>query len=159
MNKITVRLFKAEDTYAIVELIRRNLLEVNIKDYDQPAMEQLAHTYNADKIKAIAHEAHLYVACLNNKIVGSGAIMPENEQESLLLTIFTLPEMQGQGIGKKIIAALEQDAYFLRAQKVSLFSSITALNFYLKLGYNYNNGSAQLDSHGLYNLTKCVLKK
>lgn len=156
MENITIRLFSSEDTSSVVNLIHRNLFEVNIKDYKLSTINRLVNDYNADKINCIASNAHLYVACINNKIVGSGAVMQKNHEESLLLTIFTLPERQGYGVGRKIVDTLESDPYFLQAKKAILYSSISACEFYLKLGYCYENGCAQLNDNEVYLLTKNV---
>lgn len=156
---MTIRLFEPTDTNSVRDLIRRNLLEVNIKDYDVATMEQVANSYNDDKINSIARDAHFYVACLGDKIIGSGAVMPESKESCLLIAIFTLPEMHCCGIGKRIMEKLETDTYFAAAKQARLFASITACNFYLKLGYNYQNGCDHLNEDGLYLLTKNVQRE
>lgn len=40
--------------------------------------------------------------------------------ESILLTIFGLPEYQKNGIGKMIISSLEADEYFVRANRIEM---------------------------------------
>ena len=39
------------------------------------------------------------------------------QDESILLTIFVLPELHGKGIGRAMIETLEHDEYFLRAKR------------------------------------------
>ncbi|MDZ5010316.1 GNAT family N-acetyltransferase, partial [Clostridium perfringens] len=75
-------------------------------------------------------------------------------EESILLTIFVLPELQGRGIGKSIIETLESDEYFLRAKRIEIPASITACEFYKKMGYNYKNGLEELDDERNYRLEK-----
>jgi N-acetylglutamate synthase-like GNAT family acetyltransferase len=101
-------------------MICRNFLEVNIKDYSKKEMEELSKIYNADKVLQISGYAHMYVACIDNKVVGCGAISSfwGKQDESILLTIFVLPELHGNGIGRKIIETLESDEYFLRAKRI-----------------------------------------
>ena len=65
-----------------------------------------------------------------------------------------MPEYQGMGIGKQIIQTLEQDEYFLRAKRVEIPASITACEFYRKMGYDYKNGIAKIDDEKLYRLEK-----
>ena len=60
-----------------------------------------------------------------------------------MFNIFVLPEYQGKGVGRKIIEALEKDEYFLRAKRVEIPASITACEFYKKMGYDYKNGIAE----------------
>jgi len=70
------------------------------------------------------------------------------------LTIFVLPELHGKGIGRKIIETLEKDEYFLRARRIEIPASITACDFYKKMGYHYKDGIKKLDDEGHYRLEK-----
>ena len=70
------------------------------------------------------------------------------------MTIFVLPEYQGKGIGTQIIHTLENDEFFLRAKRIEIPASITAVEFYRKMGYDYKNGLAELDDEQLYRLEK-----
>jgi len=74
--------------------------------------------------------------------------------ESILLTIFVLPEYQCKGIGTQIIHTLEQDEYFLRAKRIEIPPSITAVDFYRKMEYDYKNDIAELDDEQVYRLEK-----
>lgn len=99
---------------------------------------------------------HFYVICDEGIIIGCGAIGPYwgREDESSLFNIFVLPEYQGKGIGRKIIETLEQDEFFLRATRVEIPASITACEFYKKMGYNYKNGLNKVDDEELFRLGK-----
>ena len=68
-----------------------------------------------------------------------------------MLTIFVLPEFHGQGIGSYI---LESDELFLRAERIEIPASITAVEFYRKKGYEYKNGIKELDDEQHYRLEK-----
>ena len=98
----------------------------------------------------------MYVVCDDLRIIGCGAIAGYwgSFTESILLTIFVLPEYQGKGVGKRIIQTLEQDEFFLRAKRIEIPASITAVEFYRKMGYNYKNGIAKMDDEQLYRLEK-----
>jgi GNAT superfamily N-acetyltransferase len=71
-----------------------------------------------------------------------------------LLTIFVLPEYQRKGIGSRIVRALEADEYFLRASRIEIPASITACEFYIKMGYCFKDGKKALDDEGLYKMEK-----
>lgn len=105
---IRVRRFEEEDADEVSKLIVRNFLEVNSKDYGIAAMEKLAKVYDSGKVLNIANYAHMYVFEWNGKIVGTGSISGfwGSKTESILLTIFVLPEFHGKGIGRKIINTL-----------------------------------------------------
>lgn len=155
-NCISVRRFKEEDAEEVSKLIARNFLEVNSKDYGIVAMEELAKVYNSEKVLNIASYAHMYVFEWNGKIVGTGGISSfwGSETESILLTIFVLPEFHGKGIGRKIINTLEQDELYIRATRIEIPASITATEFYRKFGYDYKNGIKELDEEHHYRLEK-----
>lgn len=65
-----------------------------------------------------------------------------------------LPEFQGQGIGRYIIDTLESDELFLRAERIEIPASITAVEFYRKKRYEYKNGIEGLDNEQHYRLEK-----
>ena len=98
----------------------------------------------------------MYVICDGEKIIACGAIAGfwGSETESILLTIFVHPDRQGKGVGRKLIETLEKDEYFLRAERIEIPASITAVGFYQKMGYNYKNGISVPDEEQLVRLEK-----
>ena len=158
MKNIHVRRFDNNDATIVSKIICRNFLEVNIKDYNKEEMEYLAEVYNPNKVLDINGYAHMYVACIENNIVGCGAISSfwGKEDESIILTVFVLPELQDKGIGREIIEVLEKDEYYFRAKRIEIPASITACEFYKKMGYNYKCGVKELDGEGHYRLEKFI---
>ena len=153
---IEVRRFKEEDAQEVRNLIVRNFLEVNSKDYGISAMEKLAKAYDAEKVLNVASYAHMYVFEFDGKIIGTGSISSfwGSETESILLSIFVLPEFHGKGVGRKIINILETDEFYVRASRIEIPASITATEFYRKFGYDYKNGVKELDNEHHYRLEK-----
>ncbi len=153
---LTIRRFNEADVLEVRNIIVRNFLEVNSRDYGMDAMQQLAIAYDENKIFQIASQAHMYVFEADKRIVGTGAISSYwgSETESILLTIFVLPEYHGKGVGTKIIKTLEQDELFTRAKRIEIPASITAVEFYRKFGYDYKNGVKELDDEAHYRLEK-----
>ena len=154
-EKLIVRLFAESDAGAVQNIIHRGLREINGKDYPAELIEEYCAYFTLEKIKSQADTAHMYVAVSGDKIVGTGSIAPywDSKTESILLTIYVLPERIGQGIGTAIINALEQDEYFLRANRIEIPSSITAVKFYQKLGYSPKNGIVP-DDEGIVRVEK-----
>ena len=155
-NCIRVRRFEEEDADEVSKLIVRNFLEVNSNDYGIAAMEELTKVYDSGKVLNIANYAHMYVFEWNSKIVGTGSISIfwGSRTESILLTIFVLPEFHRKGIGRKIINTLEQDEFYVRTTRIEIPASITATEFYRKFGYDYKNGVKELDEEYHYRLEK-----
>ena len=154
-EKLLIRLFVESDAGAVQTIIHRGLREINGKDYPEELIEEYCAYFTLEKIKSQADSAHMYVAVSGNKIVGTGSIAPYwgSGTESILLTIYVLPERIGQGIGTAIINALEQDEYFVRANRIEIPSSITAVKFYQKLGYSPKNG-IEPDEEGIIRMEK-----
>ncbi len=151
-----IRRFAENDAEKVSAMIIRTLKTTNSKDYSEEAIKTLEKQLQPSHILERAGWTHFYVVEENDTIIGCGAIGPYwgSETESSLFTIFVLPEYQGKGVGRKIIEALEQDEYFLKAKRVEIPASITAVNFYRKMGYEYKNGIDHPDEEQLYRLEK-----
>lgn len=157
MNEVyTVRKFHDSDADEVSALIIKTLRTTNIKDYSEEFIENDVKMFSPEGVIERASWTHFYVICDGDTIVGCGAIGPYwgKEDESSLFNIFVLPEYQGKGVGRKIIETLEQDEFFLRAKRVEIPASITACDFYRKLGYTYKNGIDVVDEEQLFRLEK-----
>ena len=73
---------------------------------------------------------------------------------NLVFTYILVKSSDSKGVGRKIIEALEKDEYFLRAKRVEIPASITACEFYKKMGYTYKNGIDVVDEEQLFRLEK-----
>ena len=152
----TVRKFVNSDADEVSALIIRTLRTTNIKDYSEEFIENDVKNFTPEGVLQRASWTHFYVICDDDTIVGCGAIGPYwgKEDESSLFNIFVLPEYQGKGVGRKIIETLELDEFFLRAKRVEIPASITACDFYRKLGYTYKNGVDVVDEEQIFRLEK-----
>lgn len=155
-TEITVKPYQEENAEEIVNLIIRNFKEVNVKDYGEKFIEELVSTHDVNWFQGVAGYAHVYVFWRENEIVGVGSISSfwGSPTESILLTVFVLPELHGQGIGSYIVDILESDELFLRAERIEIPASITAVEFYRKKGYDYKNGVKELDDEQHFRLEK-----
>ena len=155
-NSYVARRFRVSDAAEVSELIIKTMRTTNAKDYSAEFIENGVKRFTPDDVIKRAGRTHFYVRCDNVSIVGCGAIGPywDKEDESSLFNIFVLPEYQGKGVGRKIIEVLEKDEYFLRAKRVEIPSSITACEFYKKMGYSYKNGIDVIDAEQLFRLEK-----
>jgi len=153
---VKIRRFIDSDAQQISNLIGRNFIEVNSKDYPLDEMFAKAIEFSPEKIKHRATNGHMYVAYEDDIIIGTGTISDlwGSATESILLTIFVLPEYHNQGVGRMIIDALEKDELFLRAERIEVCASITACGFYEKCGYKYKDNIKQLDDEGYYKMEK-----
>lgn len=156
MSDFIIRKFQEEDADEVSTLIIKTLRTTNIKDYSEEYIENDVKMFTPEGVKQRAGWTHFYVICDHDAIVGCGSIGPYwgKEDESSLFNIFVLPEYQGKGVGRKIIETLENDEFFLRAKRVEIPASITACEFYKKMGYTYKNGIDVVDEEQLFRLEK-----
>lgn len=156
MEGITLRRFQPGDEFAVSDLICTTLKISNGKDYPPAFIEESIRDHSPALIAARAKEGHFYVALDGEKIIGCGGITGYcgSTEESYLTSIFVLPEEQGKGVGSLIVNRLEADDYFRRAWRTEVGSSLTAVRFYRKMGYEYKNGVAEAGTDGTVRLEK-----
>ena len=156
MYAMLIRRFVPEDAQAVSELIIKTMRVSNARDYSTEDMETLIQHQRSEDVLQKASRTHFYVAENEGAIIGCGAIGPNwgSKEESCLFTIFVAPDRQGQGIGRSIVEVLERDEYALRAKRIEVPASITGLEFYRKLGYDYKDGKREPDEERLYRLEK-----
>ncbi|MGN0620244.1 MAG: GNAT family N-acetyltransferase [Porcipelethomonas sp.] len=155
-KKIFIRKFRKGDESAVSDVICTTLAVSNRKDYSTEFIEENIKSHSPQVIALRAAESHFYVTLDGRKIIGCGGITGYwgSDTESYLISIFVLPEYQGRGIGRRIIEVLESDEYFLRAWRTEVGSSLTAVDFYLRMGYKYKNGITDPDEYGAVRLEK-----
>lgn len=152
----TIRLFQPTDAQETSNMIADTLRIINSKDYPPEIIEKLIDKMPPEMLCRRANEGHMYVVLDGAVIIGVGCIAGfwGSTTESILLTIFVHHAYQGQGIGRHIVETLEQDEYFLRAKRIEVAASITAVEFYRKFGYDYKNGIRMLEDESFYRLDK-----
>ena len=150
------RASRSGDEFAVSEVIRTTLTVSNSRDYSPEVIKYNIESHSPEVMAKRAAESHFYVAVDGKKIIGCGGITGYwgSTTESYLISVFILPEYQKRGIGRKIIEALEADEYFLRAWRTEVGSSLTAVHFYRKMGYEYKNGVSSPDEIGIVRLEK-----
>ena len=151
-----IRRFQEADANEVSNLIAKTLRTTNSKDYSSEYIENNINLITPEFLIQRSQWTHFYVVCDEDVVIGCGAIGPywDKQDESSLFTIFVLPEYQGKGIGRKIIETLESDEFFLRARRIEIPASITACEFYRKMGYNFKNGINVVDEEQLFRLEK-----
>lgn len=156
MKEIKVRRYIDGDESAICQVVKKDVLAENIKDYSKEAIEHLIESHNEELIRRRAKAFHVYVLTDEEKIIGVGMIGPywDSLTESSFFTIFIDPDYKGQGLGRKIIETLEQDEYYLRADRVEIPASITAVEFYKHFGYGFKKLGNITDDEGIYRMEK-----
>lgn len=156
MSEIKVRRYQEGDEFDICEVVRKDVLAENIKDYSSEAIIHLLESHDEELIRRRASKFHVYVLTEEEKIIGVGMIGPywDSLTESSFFTIFIDPSYKGQGLGRKIIETLESDEYYKRADRVEIPASITAVEFYRHFGYGFKKLGHIVDDEGIYRMEK-----
>ena len=135
-NNMEIRLFKQEDAIETAQVIAETLRTSNSKDYSPKYIDDTISSLSADVLIERAKSGHMYVVCDKARIVGCGAIAGYwgSTTESILLTIFVLPEYQGKGIGKALILAIISNLKYSRPEW-RLFTLTLQTEFFRSLGF------------------------
>ena len=80
---------------------------------------------------------HMQTYAANETVVVQG--------EYSLRGIFIHPEYANAGIGKQLVAVLENDEFGKMAKRIEIPATLPAVPFYIKCGYSHKDG-------------KCILK-
>ena len=161
VQAIHIPRFEKKDAQTVADLVRKTLEISNSKDYPTEYIKENIESHSAQVIEDQANDSHFYVAMKDNTIIGCGGITGYwgSTTESYLVTIFVLPEYQHRGVGKQMIQTLEADEYFKRAWRTEVGSSLTAVDFYRRLGYQYKNNVTTPDEFGVVRLEKVTGEK
>lgn len=155
MNPWSIRPFRDEQAEEVSALIGRVLLEVNIRDYPREDLVDFAAYYSPETVRSLAEQGRTYVVMEGETILACGSIVPlEEEGEREIRAVFVLPEAEGKGIGRTLMAVLECDPLFLSARRVIVSASLTAHPFYEKLGYRYVGGVPVCEDNDHYWMEK-----
>ena len=140
----------------MVAMISATIKTSNSGDYHPDYIEHLAGNFTPERLIQRAKWTDFYVVCKKGSIIGCGAIGSRGgqQEESHIYNVYVSPREQRQGIGRSIIQTLEQSEYFLRSTRVEVISSVTAVGFYLKLGYELKGKMNATEKDKLYILEK-----
>ncbi len=159
MNKdIIIREYEDKDLEAVSNIVVRNMLEVNSKDYGLSEMEEKVKGFSKEELaNKFKYRKKIWVAEKNGEVVGSVGL--EADWDGIkdtywVLTLFIKPECHGQKIGTMLMNKLEEYAKEIGAKKIIIPASITGNEFYHKLGYEYKNNKKEIDENGHYMMEK-----
>ena len=125
-----IRKFKEEDARKVSHLIRKTLIEVNIRDYPKSVIDNLVRNNSTSKIIERSKQRDIYVVADGEKILATA-----NLGDDVIYTVFVNPNYHGKGIGRTLITFLEEKVKKKGYKVIQVPSSTTAYNFYKKLGY------------------------
>ncbi len=132
MKQIEIRKATDADVVALSGLIRRTIRVSNSKDYDQKSIDLLCSIFEPEQVaKRVVNE--LILLCF----VGADLIGTAGLRRNYLRSMFIEPTYQKQGLGKVLVANIEEVARQNAISEIMVHSSVTARQFYETLGYEF----------------------
>jgi len=117
---------------SIYEVIHKTIEEIYPKYYPRSAVDFFHNHHSKENMKKQLPNEYTLVIFENNKIIGTGTLAG-NE----IKRFFILPEYQGNGYGKLLLKELEKNINDEKYNKFILDSSLGAVKFYEKNGFEY----------------------
>ncbi len=139
MEEIKVRGIEAGDAEGVSEIICRNLIEVNSRDYTPCEIDRYIEHFTPETIVRLAREREMLVAECAGGVVGTGSLGTFGdavEDNWTVFTVFVKTDCHGRGIGRILMEEIEKLARSKGVSELTVPSGITACDFYKKLGYN-----------------------
>lgn len=115
---------------ATAEVIKRNLEEVNCKDYPPKVIDAMIKYYSPDNLNKLAVKRLVYVVEVEGTIKATGSL-----EGNGIYTVFVNPDYHGSGLGRLLMEYLEEQAATRGYEVTTLDASLTAFPFYAKMGY------------------------
>jgi putative acetyltransferase len=138
MKDLLIRDATADDAAAISALVQRTAQVSNRHDYSTEALAWIVANFAVEKIADRMRARHTFVCLLDGRIVGTIGLGGDR-----LRTLFVEPDLQGSGVGARLVAHLEAHARCAGVAELKLSSSLTARGFYERLGYR----TIRLEAH------------
>lgn len=131
MERIKIQYFKSEDQEAVKQLILAGLAE---------HWGELDLTLNPDlnDISTSYADATFLVAWFNNRIIGTGALVPRSDQVTEIVRMSVAAKMRRRGVGTKMLERICREAHALRFQSLILETNATwhkVIAFYQAFGF------------------------
>lgn len=128
--RIQVRSARADDAGAISAVILAALRETNARDYSPDIIERVEKSFSPAAVSELMARRTMFVAMAAEQLVGTASL-----DGRVVRSVFVRPDVQGQGVGKRLIEEIERTARYRGVAVLAVPSSVTAEPFYARLGF------------------------
>lgn len=126
----TIRAAVDSDADEISAVILRALRETNAKDYAGEIIERIERSFGPPAVRQLIGKRTVCVATIGDRVVGTASL-----DGNVVRSVFVAPDIQAQGIGRSLMAAIERTARQRNIAVLTVPSSVTAETFYARLGF------------------------
>jgi len=127
---ITIRQFEPADLEAVFALVARTIETSYAGVYGRTAIDHFHGHHTRDAIRLGADEGVTLLLEADGRLLATGTLVDDHVDR-----VYVDPEHQGRGLGRRVMAVLEQRARQAGLGPIRLAASIPALAFYERLGY------------------------
>lgn len=147
---IEIKEYIIEYAEAMSNIIIKNLLEVNSKDYGMEYVQKSAKEFTISEIQNnFPKRTKVFVALKNDTVVGTALLDKSwynDNGKYWILTVLVDIAHHKQGI--------EKYAQKINAKKLVIPASIAGCEFYHKLGHEYKDGKKETNDDQMYIMEK-----
>lgn len=118
------------DAAQISRVILAALLTSNAQDYPASVIERVQDSFTPDAVLQLMRRRQMFVALVDGKLLGTASL-----DGRAVRSVFVDPAYHGHGLGRQLMAAVEQAALQAGLASLVVPSSVTAEGFYARLGY------------------------
>lgn len=129
-----IRKAKIDDAVAMGRLVRTAVRKLNSPYYTKEQISAWVGVVSSSKYKKRIATGDRYIVVVEDKgeVVGVGIL---NQEKKMISGMYASYKMIGRGIGGKLMRHLEKKAFEFGILKISLNSSLSAVDFYKHFGY------------------------
>ena len=156
-SRIKVERFQQPQAEDVAKLIHRNIIVIHNQDYPKDFIENLLESFKAEKLIEKSKEQHIFVATLGDEIIGTAGLANFGTAEQpayYAVAVFVMTEYHRLGIGSLLMDAVEEKAWQLNAERITVRSAVNAKGFYQRLGYDFVGGLEKPNDLGQYLMEK-----
>jgi N-acetylglutamate synthase-like GNAT family acetyltransferase len=125
-----VRKFRKEDAIKVYNIVKKNFLEINSKDYSNETINVLIEDSKPSNLIKKSKKRNYYVAIEKNEILGVGAYQNDN-----IHSFFVKTTVHRKGVGSKLMDRILKDAIKDKIKIMNCCSSPYAVKFYESVGF------------------------
>lgn len=152
IQNVFVRPFAPDGSEQVSKVIVRCLKAVNSRDYTPGQIDRLCAAFTPGRVLERFGNRVRLVAVQKGALV-STAMLQDNEVGS----VFVCPDFHGRGVGKTLVEHIEAVARQNGVGLIKAYSSLTAVGFYLYLGYEKLREKRELDGEVTIEVEKRLL--
>ena len=120
-----------QDAEQISAVIIASILETNARDYSADLIARLPDNFAPARIRERLFSRDMFVCLADGQLVGTASL-----DGATVRSVFVKPRLQGRGIGRALMDHIEALAAARGVGSLSVPASVTARQFYQRLGYS-----------------------